>query len=95
MIKFNNWITEVKLNSSKITRDGLIYRLRKRGIEASVHFYPPLHNQELYKKYRKAKDSLFVTEDICRKILTLPLYPDISRKELDFVVRSIKEVLCK
>jgi len=85
----------IKFNSNALSRDKFVYRLRKRGIEASVHFYPPLHNQALCKKYRKPKDVLSVTEEICKKIVTLPLYPHILKKELDYVVTSIEEILSK
>jgi len=85
----------VKFNSNILSRDKFVYRLRKRGIEASVHFYPPLHNQALCKKYRKTKDELPVTEKVCKKIVTLPLYPHILKKDLDYVVANIKEILGK
>lgn len=85
----------IKFNSNVLSRDKFVYRLRKRGVEASVHFYPPLHNQALCKKYRKPKDVLSVTEEICKKIITLPLYPHILKKELDYVVTCIEEILSK
>lgn len=85
----------IKFNSNALSRDKFVYRLRKRGVEASVHFYPPLHNQALCKKYRKPKDVLSVTEEICKKIVTLPLYPHILKKELDYVVTCIEEILSK
>jgi len=84
----------IKLDK-KINRDLFVGNLRKSGIEASVHFYPPLHKQRLYKRYVTHKDNLSVTERVSSSIVTLPLYPDLLKKDLDYIVLKIKEFLKK
>ena len=71
---------------SKI-RNKLLNFLKKNNIEASAHFDPPLHLQKYLKKFNKKK--LSVTEKLSREILTLPIFPDMSRKEVFYVIKNI------
>ncbi len=86
----------IKLKPNKKNkRQFFVNYLRKKGIEASVHFYPPLHRQKLYKRYLYPEDKLPVTDMVSDSIATLPLYPGISKAELGYVVSKIKEALQK
>lgn len=81
--------------NEKIKRDPFVYYLRKKGIEASVHFYPSLHKQRLYKRYLYPDDKLSVSERVSNSIVTLPLYPNLLKRELSYVVLKIKEALMR
>ena len=68
-------------------RNNLLYFLKKNKIEASVHFDPPLHKQKYLKKYsRKLKN----TEKLSKEIITLPIYPKLTRYELNKILNNIK-----
>lgn len=72
-------------------RDALVINLRKKGIGASVHFDPPVHLQPFYKKtYGYKKGDLPVTEKLSSSIVTLPMYPGLTRKDLDFIIYEIR-----
>ena len=60
-------------------RNRLIYFLNKNNIEASAHFDPPLHKQRYLKKFNKYK--LPNTDKLCKEIVTLPIYPDMTKKK--------------
>ena len=60
---------------------------------ASVHFDPPVHLQPYYKKEGVMKGSLSVTEDVSKRIVTLPMYPGLSNEELEYIVRSVEEAI--
>ena len=74
--------------SAKI-RDSLLNFLKKSNIEASAHFDPPLHLQKYLKKYNKIK--LPVTEKLSKEIITLPIFPDMTKKEVSYVIKCIKK----
>ena len=69
-------------------RDKLILFLKERGIETLIHYPIPIHKQESFKEYNKIK--LLKVEDKTKTILSLPLYPDISDKEIIYVCKSIE-----
>ena len=71
-------------------RDKLVRALRARGIGASVHFDPPVHQQVFYRK-RNGAVSLPVTEHLASRVITLPLFPDMSFHDCDDIARAIKE----
>ena len=61
-----------------ITRDILFQKLLKKGIRTSVH-YKPLHKFTIFKKMAKTIDSLSNSKDAYTQILSLPIYPSISK----------------
>jgi perosamine synthetase len=74
----------------KRNRDQFVTDLRKQGIEASVHFDPPAHLQPLYAGTEACRSPLPVTEQVTRSIATLPMFPRMTREQLDFIVRAVR-----
>ncbi len=70
-------------------RDKLHLYLRSRGVSSGVH-YLPIHLQPFYKKLFP-KTKLTVTETEWGHLLTLPLYPDLTHRELDYIIKCIRE----
>ena len=73
-----------------ITRDMLFQKLLKIGIRTSVH-YKPLHMFTIFKKMARIIDSLSNSVHAYSQILSLPLYPSISKKQQDMVINNIKK----
>lgn len=67
-------------------RDELNLFLDRKGISTGVH-YKPLH---LYTCYG-SQPALPVAEDVFRRILTLPLYPDLTDEEVEYVIDTIRK----
>ncbi len=73
-----------------VDRDSFVHYLRENGIEASVHFYPPVHLHSYYKETFGYKEgTLLVTEKISNCVVTLPMFPSLTREQLDMVVDSV------
>ena len=85
----------IKIKSDRVKRDLFVKTMRDKGIECGIHFYPPLHEQKLYKNYLRLDDYLPITEKVSNRIVSLPLYPGLRKKDLDYIVLRIKETLCK
>jgi perosamine synthetase len=67
-------------------RDELRAWLAERGIAAGVH-YMPLH---LHPFYRPVRGSLPAAERAWRRLLLLPLYPDLTDDEQEQVIRAVR-----
>jgi len=78
----------IKTNN-KNTRDRLMEHLVKNGITAKVYFYP-VHLTAFYRQQGHAEGELPVTERVSGQVLTLPMYPSLSREEMDFIIENIK-----
>jgi len=72
-----------------ITRNDLFLKLLRSGIRSSVH-YKPLHKFSVFKKLAKSYDSLRNSKELYKKIISLPLYSQISKKEQNKVIHCIK-----
>ena len=70
-------------------RDELMHHLAKDGIMAKVYF-PPVHQSHFYQNVLNCRPSLPNTEEIANHVLTLPMYPKLTREEMDLMVNSIR-----
>jgi perosamine synthetase len=68
-------------------RDLLNIYLKDRAIATGVH-YMPIHLQPYYRKLFKT--TLPVAEHVWTQLLTLPLYPDMTDDDVDYIIDSIK-----
>ncbi len=71
-------------------RDALKRYLKEKGIETLIHYPIPIHLQKAYRDLGYRKEALPVTEGFSRQILSLPLFPELSKSEMDEVANQIK-----
>lgn len=76
-------------------RDNLIKHLANHGITALIHYPVPIHMQPAYQELKYKKGDFPNTEAYANKIVSLPMYPEMTNGEVDFVVDSIKEFFNK
>ena len=79
----------ILVNSGKDRRDKLQEYLKNKGITTKIYF-DPIHLSKFYLK-QGYDIKLDVTEETSDKILSLPIYPDLSIDEISYVVESVKE----
>lgn len=80
----------IKFSNKKI-RDDLHNFLLKKKIFSKVYFNP-IHLTQFYKEnFATKKDLLPVTEMISEQVLTLPLYPNMTSEEKEYLTDSISE----
>jgi dTDP-4-amino-4,6-dideoxygalactose transaminase len=78
-----------------IDRDKVMERLKDSGIQASVH-YPPVHLFSLYRKRFGFKVGMLPkTEEVSRREVTLPLHPRMNVKDVKWIVKKVKNVICE
>jgi len=70
-------------------RDNLMEHLHKKEIFVNIHYPLPVHLQPFYTSILKQRD-LKITESISKKILSLPMYPELLDKEVEEVSSAIK-----
>jgi len=76
----------------KISRDKVMRYMKEHGVQTSVH-YPPAHRFSCYRKLNLKLTPLINTEKLGRRILTLPLYPGLSRQQVNFVAEAFCEAV--
>lgn len=76
----------------KIRRAGVMAQLHAAGIGTGVH-YPAIHLFAVYRHLGWKDGDFPIAEKICRNILTLPLFPAMTRDDVARVVRELTAVL--
>ena len=82
---FHLYVTEVK------DRDKIISQLNIDGIYPGIHYYPPSHKQAIYEDY--AFGELGNTNEATKRILSLPMYPELSINEVEYVCDKLNRLL--
>ena len=89
------FIIQLRLERLTVDRDTIIQELRSRGVGTSVHFIPiPLH--PAYSRYPQlGKETCPRAMELYRRIISLPIYPDMKDEEVHRVVDLLKDILQK
>lgn len=77
-------------NEFGASRDTLYEELKKKNIYARRYFYPLISHFPTYKNLPSAASSnLPIAEQAAKQVLCLPIYPDLSKEDLDRVLTTI------
>jgi len=88
---YHLYVIKVEEDNFGKTRDELFKKLSANKVGVSLH-YTPLHKLSFYKKFLNSTTNKFpVAEQIYQQILSLPLYPTMTKNDVDYVVESIGE----
>lgn len=71
-------------------RDGLQAHLKQEGIGHAVYYPIPLHRQPCFAHLGLQDGSLPVAEQAATEVLSLPIYPELTRAQLDRVVDAVR-----
>lgn len=71
-------------------RDALQEFLKEQGVSTGIHYPIPIHLQKAMAFLGYKQGDLPVTESVVTKILSLPMYADLTDPEIEFVSQAIK-----
>ncbi|MFH2044601.1 MAG: DegT/DnrJ/EryC1/StrS family aminotransferase [Pseudomonadota bacterium] len=71
-------------------RDKLIEHLTKAGISCGIHYPVPIHLQDAYKSMELEKGSFPVAEKCADELVSLPMFPELNREQIEYVAHEIK-----
>jgi len=74
-------------------RDGVLQRAAARGVNCAVHYPVPIHLQKAYSFLELGAGSFPVAERCAREFLSLPMYPELTTEQIQFVAETLKESL--
>ena len=74
-------------------RENVQKKLAERGIASGLHYPIPLHLQDAYKHLGYKKGDFPVTENHADTLLSLPMFPELTSEQIQFVADSLKEII--
>ena len=76
-------------------RDLIIKKMKNKKINLSIHYKYPIHEMSGYKEFNNKKEELKETEKKSKKIFSLPIYPLLKNKEIDIIIKNLKDIISK
>lgn len=73
-------------NVSSLSRDRIVNSLNEKGIQTGHHYFP---NHRLKYFRQSFSGTLEVTDNIYEQLITLPLHPDLSIEEIDYITECL------
>jgi len=68
--------------------------LKDKGIPTAIHYPIPLHLQPAFKHLTDANEGdLPISEDVAKNVISLPMHPDLTREEQDYIVDAIRSFM--
>jgi len=87
------YVIQLRLEKLKVGRRKIFEELQKEGLGVQVH-YLPLHLQPFYrKKFGYKKGDFPIAESYYQRVITLPLFPKMTNKEVDYVINTVRRVI--
>lgn len=74
-------------------RDHVLAELGARGIGAGIHYPVPIHLQEAYRDRGFGPGSFPVTEESAKRVLSLPIYPEMTELDVRRVADAVRELV--
>ena len=87
----------IKLRPDRLStsRDEIIEALLEEGIQTGV-YYKPIHLFSYFvKRYGHKRGMLPLTEETCDRIITLPMYPALTEREINDIAAALNKVTSK
>ena len=69
--------------------------LMDKGIPAMIYYPVPLHMQKAYTDPRYKEGDFLVTEDLCKRVISLPMHSELTKEQIDLITSSVLEYLEK
>jgi dTDP-4-amino-4,6-dideoxygalactose transaminase len=82
------------LKCNGINRDELRKFLAEKQIPSMVYYPIPLHAQKAYHSDKYPLGSLPVTESLCNNVISLPMSPEVTADQMEYIIGHINE-FCK
>lgn len=87
------FVVRLDIDKAAMSRDEFMVRLQEENVGTGLHFRA-VHEQKYYREhYAGAPGNLANTEWNSERILSLPLFPDMTETDVDEVAQVIKKVL--
>jgi dTDP-4-amino-4,6-dideoxygalactose transaminase len=87
------WAQYTLVPKKEIDRSGLIEQCKLAGIPIMVYYPVPLSQQTGYKHYPSVKGGVAVSEELSRRVFSLPMHPYLECKQQEYIADTVVKAL--
>lgn len=84
----NNFCTYHQYTVKVPERDRLRKYLAENNIGSAIFYPKPLHLQDCFRALGYHKGDLPIAEQLCNKVLSLPIYPELTEEQIEYVAKT-------
>jgi dTDP-4-amino-4,6-dideoxygalactose transaminase len=71
-------------------RDAVAEAMTAAGVQVGIHYPIPVHLQDAYRDDRYPEGSFPVSEKVAREVLSVPMYPELTRAQIGQVAEAVR-----
>lgn len=86
---YSSWAQYTVLFKDRTERDAMQAKLKSGGIPTMIYYPRGLHQQAAYRKMNLPDDLFPKTVEAANRVLSLPMHPYLTERDVDFVVNEI------
>ncbi len=88
---YNQYVVRIPREAGD--RDAVKQQLADRGIGSGVYYPLGLHQQECFAYLGYKEGDLPMTEQACREVLALPVYPELTEEQVRYAATTLREIV--
>ncbi len=88
---YSSWAQYTIQTNGADTRRKLQEYLKSQGIPTAIYYQKPMHKQKAFAGFVFEEADFLVTNELCKKVLSLPFHPYMEVAEVEMVAEKIKE----
>jgi len=81
------------LLTNGVSRDVMKEFLESKGVPAMIYYPVPLHLQKAYVDPRYKQGDFPVTEDLCARVVSLPMHTEMQEEQLQHIIATVNQFL--
>ena len=89
----SSWAQYTIILESEEERNFVQAKLKEKEIPTMIYYPIPLHKQIVYKDYNFNVDDLKVSEELTKKVLSLPMHPYMTNEQVDSISEQVIKVV--
>lgn len=74
-------------------RNRVLAHLKENGVDAAALYLPPVHLQPAMSQFGYCEGDFPVTERVAEDMISLPIYPEMTQEQTEYVIRILRNVL--
>lgn len=90
---YSSWAQYTVQLPKDANRSDIQERLKADGIPTNIYYIKPMHKQGAFEGTRSSEAECPVTEELCEKVLCLPIHPYLEDSEIDYIAERFKLAL--
>ena len=90
---YSSWAQYTVQLPLNVDRTTIQASLRAVGIPTNIYYIKPMHKQGAFNNTRSAIADCPVTEELCERVLCLPIHPYLTEDEVVLVTTKLKELI--